>query len=46
MYYFQPLDPEVLGDRYQEEQALIRKMSEQAFQREADRPQWEYDNGY
>ena len=46
MYYFQPLDPEVLGDRYQEEQALIRKMAEEAFLREANRPQWEYDNGY
>ena len=46
MYYFQPIDPEVFGDRYQEEQELMRNMAKEAFQREANRPQWEYDNGY
>jgi hypothetical protein len=46
MYYFQPLDPEVLGDRYQEEQELMRNMAKEAFLRESKEPQWEYDNGY
>lgn len=35
MYYFQPIDPEVLGDRYEEEQAILRKMAKDAFLREA-----------
>ncbi len=46
MYYFQPLDPEVLGDRYLEEQAILRKMAKDAFLREAREEQWEYTNGY
>ncbi len=46
MYYFQPLDPEVLGDRYLEEQAILRKMAKEAFLRESREEQWEYTNGY
>jgi hypothetical protein len=46
MQHFQFVDPEVLGDRYQEEQAIFRKMAKEAFLREAREEQWEYTNGY
>ncbi len=39
-------DPEVLGDRYLAEQAILRKMAKDAFLREAREEQWEYTNGY
>ena len=34
-YFHQFQDPEVLGDRYQEEQAILRNMAKEAFLREA-----------
>lgn len=35
MNFHQFVDPEVLGDNYLEEQAILRKMAKDAFQREA-----------
>lgn len=35
MNFYQFVDPEVLGDNYLEEQAILRKMAKDAFQREA-----------
>lgn len=46
MSQYQPIDPEVFGDRYQEEQELMRNMAKEAFLRGSSKPQWEYDNGY
>ena len=31
---YQPIDPEVLGDRYLEERAIFRKLAKRAFLRE------------
>ena len=35
MNYLQFQDPEVYGDHYEEEQAILRKMAKDAFLREA-----------